>query len=456
MNSQDTKNKILYNKMVKNAFGLGSKSESIFKHRLFFERDIAPEYKQLLGDSDDLRGRFYIGEELFESKHMFFELAKFNDKGWTIFKEVFYHAKEEHDINYQNYYLNKVEVRGNPVKIPKLLKSFYTSSSNNSHILFNKVSYLIKEPYFNQNAKKRLLGVIFQETEIPDTNDESYELSYIGYRRNYMEIYYNIKVEGLNGIKEVKYYIPISDDKISNIIIKMIDIVYELIGTFKMPKKNLQLVVSLNPIDWFLCSTRESWSSCLDLENHGDVFWQGLPSMIGDKNRAMVYLTTGDKKDFHGIQVDKVISRSWTLLMRSKEDNKTHYHFVREYPGHIGLKTLLEEVTGIHFSDKEEIINKYKSKKVVSRYYVEMLLDKQDNFSIIYMDTTAFKVAKKNKAKYEYGSYGYYKMNGGGNYAMHVIKFGKTTYEICYEDTPPLLELLNSRYLYTVQDFIEG
>jgi hypothetical protein len=46
-------------------------------------------------------------------------------------------------------------------------------------------------------------------------------------------------------------------------------------------------------------------------------------------------------------------------------------------------------------------------------------------------------------------------MNGGGNYAMHVIKFGKTTYEICYEDTPPLLELLNSRYLYTVQDFIE-
>ena len=79
--------------------------------------------------------------------------------------------------------------------------------------------------------------------------------------------------------------------------------------------KELQIVLSLNFADWFLCSTAESWTSCLDLKSsHQSAFWASLPGLIIDKNRALVYITDGTKKEFCGITTDKFITRSWILL----------------------------------------------------------------------------------------------------------------------------------------------
>ena len=105
--------------------------------------------------------------------------------------------------------------------------------------------------------------------------------------------------------------------------------IFEIIGSKKIGNKNkLYLVLSLNFADWFLCSTKESWTSCLNLDSdYENAYWTGLPGLIGDKNRALVYLTDGTKKEYEGIIVDKIISRSWILTVREKKQESPVKNF---------------------------------------------------------------------------------------------------------------------------------
>jgi len=80
-------------------------------------------------------------------------------------------------------------------------------------------------------------------------------------------------------------------------------------------KVNFEVVLSLNFADWFLCSTGETWTSCLNLEsNYFASFWAGLPGFVADKNKAMIYITVGEKKEYQGIIVDKTLTRSFLTL----------------------------------------------------------------------------------------------------------------------------------------------
>jgi len=101
--------------------------------------------------------------------------------------------------------------------------------------------------------------------------------------------------------------------------IKEEDIVQNIlktIGTKKLPKSNsFEIIMTANFADWFLCSTGESWGSCIGLDSSYDsAYWSGLPGLVGDKNRIMIYLTDGSKKDYLDIKVDKVIARSFGFL----------------------------------------------------------------------------------------------------------------------------------------------
>ena len=104
---------------------------------------------------------------------------------------------------------------------------------------------------------------------------------------------------------------------------------FESIGTVKKPSKKLQLVLSLNICDWMLASTGGEISSCLNMEG-GNKFWSGLPYMAGDPNRAMLYITDGQKKNYEGITVDNAMTRTWVIL--TKDDKKS---IIRWYPNEI-------------------------------------------------------------------------------------------------------------------------
>ena len=116
------------------------------------------------------------------------------------------------------------------------------------------------------------------------------------------------------------------------VITKNIMKVFEYIGSYKKSSKKIQMVLSWNPCDWLLSSTKqENYSSCFDIDkkdgSSGYQYMTGLPFLCGDKNRIMVYVTDGTKKEFMGINVDSIMTRSWIIL-----DKVNNFCVVKWYP----------------------------------------------------------------------------------------------------------------------------
>lgn len=102
----------------------------------------------------------------------------------------------------------------------------------------------------------------------------------------------------------------------------------EIISMRLPSKSGFEVVLSCNFADWFLCATGEGWTSCLNLESeYYACYWAGLPGFIKDKNRALIYITDGSKKQYKGIVVDRMLSRSFTLL-----DKSNNINYLRWYP----------------------------------------------------------------------------------------------------------------------------
>ena len=122
---------------------------------------------------------------------------------------------------------------------------------------------------------------------------------------------------------------------VNNYIIK----VFEKIGTIKAPSnKKLQLVLSCNFADILMGSTSENWTSCYDIEK--GFYWYGVPGLIGDTNRAILYITDGSKKKFRDIEVDHMISRTWVMLTdRNKKG------IVKFYPNNYYKADLVKKIT---------------------------------------------------------------------------------------------------------------
>lgn len=93
-------------------------------------------------------------------------------------------------------------------------------------------------------------------------------------------------------------------------------------------KKETFAVLSLNFTDWFLCSTGNTWSSCLSLNGNDYMYWQGIPTFFADKNRALLYITDGEETEFAGLYKEKFISRTFLML-----DENNYINTVNFYPG---------------------------------------------------------------------------------------------------------------------------
>jgi hypothetical protein len=135
------------------------------------------------------------------------------------------------------------------------------------------------------------------------------------------------------------------------------------IGAKKISKGKMELVFTMDIADWFLCSTAEKWSSCINLESQYEGnYWSGLPGLIGDKNRAMIYITDGFKKTYLGITTDRYLSRSWVLLGK---DNILQ--IVKFYPSSMIEDRKIKDFTNINF--RAEINQSFESKYPIDPIY---------------------------------------------------------------------------------------
>jgi len=175
-------------------------------------------------------------------------------------------------------------------------------------------------------------------------------------------------------------------------IIKLLD----KVGVAKLPSSGMEIVVSLNFADWFISSTGENWTSCLNLEsNFSGCFWSGLPGLVTDKNRVMVYITNGAKKNYKGIVTESVLSRSWAML-----DTRDQLNVVRYFPAEKISTGDIRSITGLPFVTNRDWISKNP---------VDLLWFIEDKSAFIYQDFSKF-VKKDGKwyiRGHEQGRYGY-------------------------------------------------
>ena len=197
-----------------------------------------------------------------------------------------------------------------------------------------------------------------------------YQVTYKDFRRNKIKI----------GKQEIKIFKALCDyyKGFPDMDEDRIKYLMERVGSKKYPKKQTCLVLSLNFADWFMNATAENWSSCLNLDSdYEGAYWAGLPGLISDKNRAILYLTNGQKKEYRDIVVDKFFSRSWLLL-----DEKNMINIVKFYPNKVIGKTATNRIFG---TSKFIHLNHYSSK-----HKVDLLFHINGFSSYIYQDGTGF------------------------------------------------------------------
>ena len=443
MNQVDVKNSLIVNKMVKNHFSLSKKYQRIFTERLLYRRDIAKEFSSIIGN--DLRYRVPLDLSNFED----------SDSSFLRFKREFKDYVDKKNVTYKDFISGKVKTKSGEIKISKDLPSFYhelklkKAVESGNKVLEKLIENLKEYDFVESNFAIHYTLALKNAMEDTGTYDSffSFALEFYNIITSYHNFvvnsysnnfFFETKVNLISSFKAMVFFAVYNRELFAKSI-EAIDSSeffneidynvksfkakseehtksfykekYERISLQKTFGSNdeYELVISLNYADWFLCSTSENWDSCLSLDSTYDsCFWMGLPQLIGDKSRAMVYVTKkGKKKNYNGIEVDSIIFRTWIQLARDKRGHETYISFVRQYPNNsFSLKKIVCYILGL----KE--MPEYSS-SMVSRYYSENFWLKPDtngyyNLTTIYLDNSSYRLSKKNKGKYFPLDYGYY------------------------------------------------
>lgn len=194
----------------------------------------------------------------------------------------------------------------------------------------------------------------------------------------------------------------------------------ERISSLCLPKKDLFYVFSVNLNDFILCSTKNSWTSCLDF--NGGSFWSSLSGFLVDKNRAIIYVSDLEEKNYKGIESYKMYDRSWCLLDSNNDINVNISYPKKEEPNVL----IISKIFGIDF---KTLKNSFKSK-----FLIKPIFNDNKVFPYGYQDNSSF-ILEENGARIK-GSDGY------GCYAITKNFFGKKEIErhddlyLVEEDSP--------------------
>ena len=155
----------------------------------------------------------------------------------------------------------------------------------------------------------------------------------------------------------------------------------------KFQNKNMKLVLSLNFADWFLCSTAESWHSCLNLESSfSGSYWAGLPGLVVDKNRSMIFLSNEENKEYENINSIRMLRRTWFLL-----DENSIPNIVRFFPSYLNTN-LIKKCFNIDCRDLSY------NDDFRAKFKINLLDYSTGDSCFIYQDKTKFFAGEKNSA----------------------------------------------------------
>lgn len=426
--SQDTLSKYKVYSLVKDKFCLDENSLKLFKERLFYDRNIPKEYS-FVKNTHDLR---YIKK--IEDKDILSEI----DDGWSIFKNEFESLSFFENLGYHEYSTNKVKENNSEIRIQKYIAKKIAENEKDKNTFLNSYFYRHSE-YLRSDSN----GFHFQivKDKIEKDGEKVHWLRLTDLEKEGKEY----KIRGHFSVKSFSYsrhnfIVKINKDEFLEIfnndfIVSALKTIFEEIGRCKLPLKNgaAYLVISLNMADFMLASTSENWGSCLNLYSEYDGgYWTGLPGLIGDKNRAIMYFTDLSQKSFMGIKSYKMMSRTWLILGRETKKHKldcldrldnpyakrTFLCSLNSYPNYFNFKKMLEVV----FKDeiKIPITQGDRNEFPVSRYYIENLFHKFGGNKLfttaIYLDYLTRKISKKNKSKYYPNMYSHYSGKSCGWY----------------------------------------
>lgn len=336
----ESKNKEIISEIVKNHFSLRDDSFEKFKE-LLYNRKIAEEFDFV--DKENLR---FIKEVEVANEGI--------DKSFNVFNGFFDHLK----IGYDDFINNHIAVDKNIIKIQKYILKVLSSDADKFIAFFKR--FLRSDLY-----SPSFCSIIFGDKLYTETGEHKNPIENIDFENirgikpskdNPEDICFKFRKKGTETtiinliVSKEKMFEYINKEVLKNIVQK----IYEKIGESKAPTRKLHLVISLNFADWFLCSTREKWVSCLNLDSEYECcYWKGLPGLIEDKNRCIIYLTDGSIKDYHGIKTYHIIARTWALLM--KVNNETKLSIIRSYPNAFNFNALVRDLKFIEPITRNEV-----------------------------------------------------------------------------------------------------
>ena len=237
------------------------------------------------------------------------------DEGWQLYKNYFATFIRNHGVTYDNFFNNKIIINKNERKLIKFM-----------------------EEYFTKKLAQR---------------EAQAELGFYGYGRD-------------------------TDEVVRSKVLQDFTTKMNNVGAKKLSKGKIQVVFSMDFADWFLCSTGEKWTSCISLDSDYDGnYWAGLPGLVGDKNRAMIYVTDGVKKTYAGITVDRLLARSWVLL--NKKDKMQIVHF---YPNSLISPDDVGKIIGQKFNYGNELDRGFQSK-----YPIDVIKFENGNSAGVFQDS---------------------------------------------------------------------
>ena len=258
----------------------------------------------------------YLYNKMNENLRITFELQKnaATDEAFQLFITKFPFFLQNNPIGYQNFLENKISLGKNKRKLQSFLINFYI------------------------NHKAKFISYFATDNEL-------------------LRFFDTINIV---------YILKKFDGEQQKVIVSKI-IRERLNAVNNKRTKKIYCVISKNPVDLFLCSTGENWTSCLNLfSDYSGAFWSDIPSLYLDKNRYVVYLTNFEEKEILGLKSYKTIARAFAL--NSEEDN---LHLFRWYPED---KTSIENIKESFYNIfSEELPMKKNNDGFVSKYPVNWM-----------------------------------------------------------------------------------
>ncbi len=323
------------------------------------------------------------------------EHSEIVDDGWKVFKACFRTFVNKYKLSYEDFKDNRVIIDKNQFKLKKALVKLYTEEpetiESDYKISNSNLNFVSK--IFHRNIERKhceRTSEFFNSIDHFGENLDNIRTDYLLLKRKSIDKFTRSVSEEEFAEKWEKVFEKFYRDAYEMIIEQLVKNLLDNVGKFKLPATDkLELVLSCNYEDWFFCSTGNSWSSCLNLES-GYPYWSGLPGMFLDSNRAMLYITDGEKKRpisyiDRKVEVDKVIARSWVLLKEGGDKV-----LVKFYPSDFINKDDIASITGI----------KFKSSSGGRCKNEEELIFHTNGYSLsVFKDNTAFTRVRRNDDK---------------------------------------------------------